>query len=122
MLNPHPFERCFISWAKNLKEDGILERVTAIASKIVEKEGDYILAVKGNQDSWAEEVHTPCKYNRPVLDTCIVEKGHGRIETRRCEVFEKGLIVEFENWWKKRNSVIKITSICEFANKTETQE
>jgi predicted transposase YbfD/YdcC len=194
MLNPLPFERCFISWAKGLKEEGILERViaidgktvrgskdsfhhrsplhsvhawsvengiclgqmecgektneittipkildlldikgsiitidamgtqTAIANKIVEKEGDYILAVKGNQGSLEEEVHTTCKYNRPVLDTCVVEKGHGRIETRRCEVFEKGLIVDFENRWKKLTSVIKITSIREFANKTETQE
>jgi predicted transposase YbfD/YdcC len=194
ILNPRLFERCFIAWAKGLKEDGILERVisidgktvrgskdsfhhrsplhsvhawsvensiclgqmecgektneitvipkildlldikgsiitidamgtqTAIARKIIEKEADYILAVKGNQGSLAEEVHTTCKYNRPVFDTCVVEKGHGRIETRRCEVFEKGLIVDFENRWEKLTSVIKITSIREFANKTETQE
>ena len=194
MLNPRQFERCFISWSKGLKEDGILERViaidgktvrgskdsfhhrsplhsvhawsvengiclgqmecgektneitiipkildlldikgsiitidamgtqTAIAKKIVEKEGNYILAVKGNQGSLEEEVHTTCKYNRPVFDSSIVEKGHGRIETRRCEVFEKGLIVDFDNRWEKLTSVIKITSIREFANKTETQE
>ena len=33
MLNPRQFERCFISWAKGLKEDGILERVIAIDGK-----------------------------------------------------------------------------------------
>ena len=195
MLNPRQFERCFISWSKGLKEDGILERVIAIdgktargskdgfhhrsalhsvhawsvengiclgqmecgektneitvipqildlldingsiitidamgtqraiAKKIIENGGDYILAVKGNQGSLEEEVHTTCKYNRPVFDSCVVEKGHGRIETRRCEVFEKGLIVDFEQRWKKLTSVIKITSIREFPNKkTETQE
>jgi len=194
MLNPRLFERCFITWAQGLKEEGLLERViaidgktvrgskdsfhhrsplhsvhawsvengiclgqmecgektneitiipkildllnikgsiitidamgtqTAIARKIVEKEGDYILAVKGNQGSLEEEVHTTCKYNRPVFDSCTVEKGHGRIETRRCEVFEKGLIVDFENRWEKLTSVIKITSVREFTNKTETQE
>ncbi|MCL2650967.1 MAG: ISAs1 family transposase, partial [Candidatus Azobacteroides sp.] len=194
ILNPRQFERCFISWAKGLKEDGILERVisidgktvrgskdsfhhrsplhsvhawsvensiclgqmecgektneittipkildlldikgsiitidamgtqTAIAKKIIDNGGDYILSVKGNQGSLEEEVHTTCKGNRPMFDSCVVEKGHGRIETRRCEVFEKGLIVDFENRWKKLTSVIKITSIRELANKTETQE
>jgi len=46
-----------------------------------------------------------------------VKKGHRRIETRRCEVFEKGLIADFEQRWKKRTSVIKITSIREFPTK-----
>jgi predicted transposase YbfD/YdcC len=72
---------------------------TAIAEKIVDKEGDYILAVKGNQGTLEEEVHTTCKVNTPVSDTSTIEKGHGRIETRRCEVFEKGLIVDFDNRW-----------------------
>jgi predicted transposase YbfD/YdcC len=52
----------------------------------------------------------------------IVEKGHGRIETRRCEVFEKGLIVNDENRWANLTSVIKITSTRELPNKTETRE
>ena len=95
---------------------------TAIAKKVVESGGDYILAVKGNQGSLEEEVHSTCKRNRPVFDSCVVEKGHGRIETRRCEVFEKGLIIDFEKRWENLTSVIKITSIREFANKTETQE
>jgi predicted transposase YbfD/YdcC len=95
---------------------------TAIAKKIIEKEGDYILAVKGNQGTLEEEVHSTCKRNPPVFDSIVVEKGHGRIETRHCEVFEKGLIVDFENRWKNLNAIIKITSIREFANKTETQE
>jgi predicted transposase YbfD/YdcC len=94
----------------------------AIAEKIVKNGGDYILAVKSNQGSLGEEVQTTCKQNRPVLESCVVEKGHGRLETRRCEVFEKGFIVDFENRWEKLNSVIKITSIREFGDKTETQE
>ena len=64
-----------------------------------------------------------CDRNAPVSDSCVVEKGHGRIETRRCEVFEKGLIVDFENRWKKLASVIKITSMREFpSGKIQTQE
>ena len=82
-----------------------------------------ILAVKGNQGTLEEEVHATCKRNTPVSDTTTVEKGHGRIETRRCEVFEKGLIVDFDNCWKNLTSVVKITATREFSSgKTETHE
>jgi len=95
----------------------------AIAQKIIEKEGDYILAVKGNQGGLEEEVHATCKTNKPVSDSTTVEKGHGRIEIRRCEVFEKGLIVDLDNRWEKLNTVIKITATREFTSgKTEKQE
>jgi predicted transposase YbfD/YdcC len=78
--------------------------------------------VKGKQGSLEEEVHTSCRQSRPVSESCVVEKGHGRIETRYCQVFDKGLIVDFENRWKNLTTVIKITSVHEFPNKTETQE
>jgi predicted transposase YbfD/YdcC len=95
---------------------------TAIAEKITEKEGDYILAVKGNQGSLEEEVHAACKRNRPVSQNCTVEKGHGRIETRLCEVFEKGLAVDLDNRWKNLSTVIKITSRREFLDKPDKIE
>jgi hypothetical protein len=60
--------------------------------------------------------------NSPVPDTGSVEKGHGRIETRRCEVFEKGPIADFENRWEKLAVIIKIASIRECRDKTETRE
>ena len=96
---------------------------TAIAKNIIENGGDYILAVKGNQGSLEEEVRATCKRNTPVSDSCTVEKGHGRIETRRCEVFEKGLMVDDENRWENLTSVIKITATREFSTgKTEIHE
>lgn len=195
MLDPRQFEHCFIAWAQDLKDGGIMERViaidgktargskdsfhhksplhsvhawscengiclgqmecgektneittipklldlldikgsiitidamgtqTAIAEKIVKNGGDYILAVKGNQGSLEEEVHDTCRRNNPVSDNCTVEKGHGRIETRRCEVFEKGLIID-DKRWVKLSSVIKITSTREVLStgKITTQE
>ena len=95
----------------------------AIAEKIVQNGGNYILAVKGNQGSLQEEVQATCERNTPVNDLCTVEKGHGRIETRRCEVFEKGLIID-ETRWENLTSVIKITATREFVStgKTETHE
>ena len=97
----------------------------------IDKGGDYtcaaqsasILAVKANQGSLEEEVHATCQRNNPVSDTCTVEKGHGRIETRRCQVFEKGLIVDEERW-KNLSTVVKITSTREMIStgKVTTQE
>jgi predicted transposase YbfD/YdcC len=95
---------------------------TAIAEKIIKNGGNYILAVKGNQGSLEEQVQATCKEYVPVSDTCEMEKGHGRIETRRCEVFEKGLIIDAERW-EELSTVVKITSTREFpSGKTETQE
>jgi predicted transposase YbfD/YdcC len=95
---------------------------TAIAEKIIDNGGDYILAVKGNQGSLEEEVHATCNRNIPVFDICDVEKGHSRIETRRCQVFEKGLIID-DSRWKKLTSVVKITAMREFASgKIENHE
>jgi predicted transposase YbfD/YdcC len=95
---------------------------TAITQKIIEKEADYIVSVKDNQKTLREEVESTCKGNRPAVDYTDVEKGHGRIETRRCEVFEKGLIVDFDNRWKGLQSVIKITSTREIGDKISTEE
>ncbi|GHV44152.1 ISAs1 family transposase [Bacteroidia bacterium] len=95
---------------------------TAIAAKIIEKEADYILSVKDNQKSLRQEVEATCKRNRPVADCTTVEKGHGRIETRRCEVFEKGEIVDFDQRWAGLKSVIKITATREIGEKKTTEE
>ncbi|KAA6304802.1 hypothetical protein EZS27_043547, partial [termite gut metagenome] len=43
-------------------------------------------------------------------------------ETRRCEVFEKGLTVDFENRWKGLQSIIKITAAREIGDKASTDE
>lgn len=95
---------------------------TVIAKKIIEQEADYILSVKANQKSLLEEVEAVCKRHTPVSDTTEVEKGHGRIETRRCRVFEKGLIVDSEGAWPGLRSVIKITSTREIRGKATTEE
>jgi predicted transposase YbfD/YdcC len=64
---------------------------TAIAEQIVAQGADYVLAVKDNQERLAEDVtatfveagrvrfqHVPHDYAKTV------DKGHGRLETRKC--------------------------------------
>jgi len=94
---------------------------TAIAEKIIENRADYILAVKGNQGELREQVEAVCK-QRPVSDTTETEKGHGRIETRRCQVFERGLMVDPEGRWAGLRTVVKITSTREIRGKVTTEE
>ena len=93
-----------------------------IAEKIIEKEANYILAVRDNQKTLRMEVETACKRYRPVIDVSETEKGHGRIETSQCQVFEKGLIVDSENSWAGLQSVIKITSTREIRDKITVEE
>jgi predicted transposase YbfD/YdcC len=95
---------------------------TDIATKIIEREGDYILAVKGNQGFLQKEVLAQVKRSTPVSDNSTCQKGHGRIETRRCQIFDKGTFVDEEGRWKKLKTIIKITSTREKSGKTETQE
>jgi predicted transposase YbfD/YdcC len=69
---------------------------TAIAEVIRDKGADYVLAVKDNQPRLAESIqdfwrsfrahpasHTPHSFAETV------EKDHGRLETRRCYVFDQ---------------------------------
>lgn len=63
---------------------------TKIAEQIIEQEGDYVLALKGNQSTLASEVEEAF-IDADVKDYAgmesefmeTVEHGHGRIETRR---------------------------------------
>jgi predicted transposase YbfD/YdcC len=64
---------------------------TAIAEQIVAAEGDYVLALKGNQKGLAEDVTRLFEWARSI-DFAELEhdhvrttsKGHGRLEIRNC--------------------------------------
>jgi len=63
---------------------------TAIARAIIEQEGDYVLALKGNQGTLHSDVQDLVSYAQETQFKEIaydyyetVEKGHGRIETRQ---------------------------------------
>ena len=77
---------------------------TDIAEKITNKEGDYILALKGNQSTLREDVEVffegekSNKFTTYLFDHHrISEKGHGRIEIRNCWVCNE------VDWLKKRH-------------------
>jgi len=66
-----------------------------IAQKILDQGADYIFAVKGNQGTLRTKVEeifndaVECNFKHTKYDKCAqTEKGHGRIETRRCWVID----------------------------------
>lgn len=64
----------------------------SIATQIHEQEADYVLALKGNQGLLHDDVKTyldhAISHKKPLDYHEEVDKGHGRIETRRCWVTE----------------------------------
>lgn len=57
-----------------------------IAAQIVSKNGDYLLAVKGNQPELLEEIQTTFPLAKSSQKHIQKDRGHGRIETRSCTV------------------------------------
>lgn len=105
---------------------------TAIAAQITQGGGDYVLAVKDNQPHLAEALrdffstlNAPGYYPRKVSAHETLEKGHGRIETRRCmAVGELDWLdlLGLQARWPKLASVACIESTREIGGKIETEK
>ncbi len=90
-----------------------------IAELIVEKEGNYLLALKGNQKSLLEDVECAFKVNHghDVFET--LEKDHGRIESRKCSILPaaKYLLEENLQEWRELKTIIRIETSREIKGK-----
>jgi predicted transposase YbfD/YdcC len=89
----------------------------AIAEKIIDKGGDYVLALKGNQSTLRDDVElyfkgtgetdlkkTPFDYYKTV------EKDHGRIEKREYFVTDDTEWISTKNEWKGLRSIVMVKS------------
>lgn len=93
----------------------------AIADQIVAGGADYVLAVKDNQPTLAEAIRTwfaaMDTLERPFWEWRDVDKGHGRVETRRCVVSDDvGWLHEQQQHWRGLASVAMVESTREFVN------
>ena len=105
---------------------------SAIAAQITEGGGDYVLAVKDNQPQLAAvlrdffaTVNTPGHCRRQVSLHETLDKGHGRIETRRCRAVGELDWLELlglKARWSKLASVACIESTREVAGHVETEK
>jgi predicted transposase YbfD/YdcC len=90
----------------------------AIAKQIQEQEGDYILALKGNQEKISEAVEHLFSTSHPIASefTTSTEKDHGRIEKRICRVISVSSLSGWEYLtqdWAGLCSLVEITRICQ---------
>jgi len=81
-----------------------------IASRIIEKKADYVLAVKDNQGLLAEQVRDsflllPCEAVAEEIDC-----GHGRVEQRRCSVIADLSLIEKAAEWASLQGLVRIES------------
>jgi predicted transposase YbfD/YdcC len=88
-----------------------------IASKIIKKKADYILALKGNQGNLYKEVKDLFdKADTPEFKKYIhqsdtqIEKDHGRIEQRECVTIENLDWLYEIHQWEGVKSIAKITA------------
>lgn len=92
-----------------------------IAQKIVDKEADYLLAVKDNQEFLLDDIQEAFG-STAAKDTYKQRNvGHGRVETRTTSVIEDTDWICQKEEWKNLHSLIKVESIC-YNKKTQKQE
>jgi predicted transposase YbfD/YdcC len=99
-----------------------------IASKIIGKKADYILALKGNQGKLREDVEVfvdeqkALKYKDTMISTHeTVDADHGRIETRNYTVIhDVGWLQERHNW-PGLKAVVVVESQREIAGKITSE-
>jgi predicted transposase YbfD/YdcC len=88
-----------------------------IADKILDKQGDYVFSLKGNQGTLNDDVRTYLNDEAlisPLQPYVHHDKGHGRIETRTCWVSQDvSWLHERHSHWKSVQSIIRIDSARE---------
>ena len=92
---------------------------TEIAKQIVEQGGDYLLAVKRNQEYLFDDVEHLFKHSRAENfkaegfdESRIVNKAHGRVEVRHCQVISEPdwlAHVRHQGDWMKLTSLVRLS-------------
>jgi predicted transposase YbfD/YdcC len=92
----------------------------AIAQQIIEQEADYVFTLKENQGRLYEDVSGFFEYAHKIgfrhveSDQCrTVEKGHGRIEIRQCQVISDPAYIETirdGEAWPQLRSIAMVTA------------
>jgi len=101
---------------------------TAIAQTIVTQGGDYLLSVKDNQPKLHEAIQEyfaiaeaeGFRNLQPDLSETL-DKGHGRLETRRCTVLAAPAYLEELGRWTDVRALVKIEARRELGTKVETE-
>ena len=96
----------------------------AIAEQIVEQEGDYALALKGNQGTLYDDVSCfwTIRSARPRTSAPVVEADHGRIETRTATVSTEIDWLQKQHQWPGLKAIGKVVRIRETADENHHRD
>lgn len=81
-----------------------------IAKKIIDKKADYILMVKDNQKGLKKQIEKIFDIQKECQTNETTDIGHGRVETRRCDVIDNLRFLDGKEEWRALTSVVKLTS------------
>jgi predicted transposase YbfD/YdcC len=81
-----------------------------IASKIIEKEADYLLALKGSRGNLVEQVEDSFRFLPVNAFDEALDYGHGRVKTRRCSVISDLSLIASKEEWAGLKTLVKIES------------
>ena len=87
-----------------------------IATAIIAKEADYILAVKENQKKLYQNIEEEFRFGKNIASSTSQDLDHGRIETRVCSIITNFQFIDPVNTWKNLTTIAKIQSTREFKN------
>lgn len=87
-----------------------------IAQKIVDRNADYILAVKENQKQLYKDIEDEFRFSKQIAVSVKQDVDHGRIETRTCSVIRDFQFLDDNKDWASLKSIIKLDSTREFKN------
>jgi predicted transposase YbfD/YdcC len=100
----------------------------AIAEQIVEQQGDYVLALKGNQGILNEDVRLFLETEATKPSSKAIESiheetdaGHGRIETRKCIVSSQIDWLQQKPQWAGLKTIAMIEQTREVGAKISTE-
>lgn len=99
-----------------------------IAAKIINKQADYVLALKGNQGALRKDTELYMKEQDAVYfaDTTViyhetVEKSHGRIETRKVTVCSDIEWLKARHNWPGLESIVMVQYCAVLQDKTRSE-
>lgn len=94
----------------------------AVAAAITERDGDYLLAVKANQPTLHAEIGR--YFDDPAAAVAVhvdVDKGHGRIETRRYTVAHEVDWLSGDRRYPDEPRLVRLKSIAMVESRVETR-
>lgn len=99
-----------------------------IAATIVDKGGDYVLALKGNQGGLFEDVQWLFEQAQAVQFQDVahdfsqsIDKGHGRMEIRRCWTLSELDYLVQKPLWKGLQTVVMVQSQRQLNGQTSSE-